>query len=109
VVRVAVRLGYDGGLAEYVAVPAARLLVPLGDLDPRDAAPLSDAALTPYHAIKLALPKLVPGTSVDIPVGTAFQYRNTGDADLTFICVSMPPWPGDSEATYVEGKWPPTI
>jgi mannose-6-phosphate isomerase-like protein (cupin superfamily) len=52
---------------------------------------------------------LVPGTSVDIPVGTAFQYRNTGDADLTFICVSMPPWPGDSEATYVEGKWPPTI
>jgi mannose-6-phosphate isomerase-like protein (cupin superfamily) len=37
---------------------------------------------------------LVPGTSVDIPVGTAFQYRNTGDADLTFICVSMPPWPG---------------
>jgi mannose-6-phosphate isomerase-like protein (cupin superfamily) len=46
---------------------------------------------------------LVPGTSVDIPVGTAFQYRNTGDADLTFICVSMPPWPGDSEATYVEG------
>ena len=40
-----------------------RLLVPLGDLDPRDAAPLSDAALTPYHALKLALPKLVPGTS----------------------------------------------
>jgi alcohol dehydrogenase, propanol-preferring len=38
--------------------------VPLGGLDPRDAAPLSDAALTPYHAIKLALPKLLPGTSV---------------------------------------------
>ena len=45
-------------------VPHTRLLVPLGDLDPRDAAPLSDAALTPYHAIKLALPKLTPGTSV---------------------------------------------
>ena len=45
-------------------VPDTRLLVPLGDLDPRDAAPLSDAALTPYHALKLALPKLVPGTSV---------------------------------------------
>ena len=52
---------------------------------------------------------LVPGTSVDIPVGTAFQYRNTGDADLTFICVSMPPWPGDAEATHVEGVWSPTI
>ena len=56
-------LGRDGGMAEYMLVPDPRLLVPLGDLDPRDAAPLSDAALTPYHAIKLALHQLVPGTS----------------------------------------------
>ena len=53
--------------------------------------------------------ELVPGTAVDIPVGTAFQYRNTGDADLRFICVTMPPWPGDSEATYVDGTWAPTV
>jgi propanol-preferring alcohol dehydrogenase len=33
-------------------------LVPLGDLSPAKAAPLSDAALTPYHAIKRALPNL---------------------------------------------------
>jgi mannose-6-phosphate isomerase-like protein (cupin superfamily) len=52
---------------------------------------------------------LVPGTAIDIPVGTAFQYRNTGDEDLVFICVSMPPWPGDSEATQVEGAWAPTV
>jgi alcohol dehydrogenase, propanol-preferring len=57
-------LGRDGGMAEYMLVPDTRFLVPLGDLDPRDAAPLSDAALTPYHALKLALGKLVPGTSV---------------------------------------------
>jgi propanol-preferring alcohol dehydrogenase len=57
-------LGRDGGMAEYMLVPDQRLLVPLGDLDPRDAAPLSDAALTPYHALKLALPKLTPGTTV---------------------------------------------
>jgi propanol-preferring alcohol dehydrogenase len=57
-------LGRDGGMAQYMLVPDPRLLVPLGDLDPRDAAPLSDAALTPYHAIKLALPKLTPGTTV---------------------------------------------
>ena len=63
-------LGRDGGMAEYMLVPDARLLVPLGDLDPRDAAPLSDAALTPYHAIKLTLDKLVPGSSaVVIGVG----------------------------------------
>jgi len=63
-------LGFDGGLAEYMLVPSPRLLIPLGDLDPRDAAPLTDAALTPYHAIKRALPRLVPGsTAVVIGVG----------------------------------------
>lgn len=51
---------------------------------------------------------LVPGTSIDIPVGTAFQYRNVSDVDLKFICVTMPPWPGESEATYVRGEWQPT-
>ncbi len=55
-------LGRDGGMAEYLLVPAARLLLPLGDLDPREAAPLSDAALTPYHAIKRSLHKLGPGS-----------------------------------------------
>ncbi len=63
-------LGLDGGMAEYMLVPDARLLLELGDLDPRDAAPLSDAALTPYHAIKHSLPLLAPGsTAVVIGVG----------------------------------------
>lgn len=56
-------LGIDGGMAEFMLVPASRLLVPLGDLDPVDAAPLTDAGLTPYHAVKRSLPKLLPGTS----------------------------------------------
>jgi alcohol dehydrogenase, propanol-preferring len=45
-------VGRDGGLAEYMVVPSARYLVPIGDLDPVAAAPLTDAALTSYHAIK---------------------------------------------------------
>lgn len=57
-------LGRDGGLAEYVLIPSERLLVPIGDLDPVAAAPLTDAGLTPYHVIKRALPHLVPGTTV---------------------------------------------
>ncbi len=52
---------------------------------------------------------LVPGTSIDIPVGTRFQYRNVSDRDLKFICVTMPRWPGDSEATFIKGKWQPTV
>ena len=63
-------LGRDGGLAEELLVPSARLLVPLGDLDPVAAAPLADAGLTPYHAIRRALTLLVPGSSaVVIGVG----------------------------------------
>lgn len=52
---------------------------------------------------------LIPGTAIDIPVGTAFQYRNVADSNLTFICISMPPWPGDAEATFVDGIWQPTV
>lgn len=63
-------LGSDGGMADYMLVPAARLLVPLGDLSPAKAAPLSDAALTPYHAIKRALPHLnAESTAVVMGVG----------------------------------------
>lgn len=52
---------------------------------------------------------LVEGTSIDIPVGTAFQYRNVSDVDLKFICITMPPWPGAAEATFVDGNWVPTV
>jgi propanol-preferring alcohol dehydrogenase len=63
-------LGLDGGMAEYMLVPSARLLVPLGGLSPAKAAPLSDAALTPFHAIKRALPHLnADSTVVVIGVG----------------------------------------
>ena len=54
--------GVDGGMAEYLLVDDPRHLVPIGDLDPVDAAPLTDAGLTPYRAVKRVLPKLVPGS-----------------------------------------------
>jgi propanol-preferring alcohol dehydrogenase len=63
-------IGADGGMAEFVLVPSASSLVPLGDLDPVDAAPLTDAGLTPYHAVKRSLQLLVPGsTAVVIGAG----------------------------------------
>ncbi len=45
------------------------------------------------------------GDSLCIPVGTAFQVRNTGIADLTVLGQTMPPWPGNDEAIYVDGPW----
>lgn len=64
-------LGADGGQAEYMLIPDPRFLVPIPDgLDPVAAAPLTDAGLTPYHAVKLSLAKLMPGTTaVVIGVG----------------------------------------
>lgn len=49
------------------------------------------------------------GTTIDITVNTAFQYRCTGDEPLRFVCVTMPPWPGDQEASFVQGPWTPSI
>jgi propanol-preferring alcohol dehydrogenase len=61
---------FDGGMADYLLVPAVRFLIPLGTLDPREAAPLSDAALTSYHAIKRSRHLLGPGsTAVVIGAG----------------------------------------
>ncbi len=51
-------LGSPGGAAEYMLVDRARYLVPIGDLDPVQAAPLTDAGLTPYHAVMHSMPKL---------------------------------------------------
>ncbi|MFG3714531.1 NAD(P)-dependent alcohol dehydrogenase [Micromonospora sp. NPDC047730] len=64
-------LGLDGGMAEYMLVPHARHVVPLPEgLDPVLAAPLTDAGLTPYHAIRRSWQKLGPtSTAVVIGVG----------------------------------------
>ncbi|MFI0355171.1 NAD(P)-dependent alcohol dehydrogenase [Actinomadura sp. 9N407] len=62
-------LGAPGAIAEYMLVDDPRHLVPLKGLDPVQNVSLTDAGLTPYHAIKGALPKLVPGSSA-VVIGT---------------------------------------
>jgi propanol-preferring alcohol dehydrogenase len=42
----------DGGYAEYVLVPDARYLVPIGDLDPAEMAPYACSGVTVYSALK---------------------------------------------------------
>ncbi len=56
----------DGGWAEKLLVQHPRNLVKLNGLDPVVAAPLTDAALTPYRAVKKVLPKLGPGKRLGI-------------------------------------------
>ena len=50
---------------------------------------------------------LAPGTCLTIPVGTSFQFRAAHDAPFSAIAVTMPPWPGEGEAVFVDGRWAP--
>ncbi len=55
----------NGGMAEYVAVPARTLIAAEG-LDPAVAAVLPDAALVPYHSIRATRDLLLPGSTLVI-------------------------------------------
>ncbi len=50
--------------------------------------------------------RLQPETCLTIPVGVAFQFRAAGEAPLSAVAVTMPPWPDAEEAQWVEGVWP---
>jgi mannose-6-phosphate isomerase-like protein (cupin superfamily) len=50
-----------------------------------------------------------PGTCLTIPLGTQFQFRCLGAQALAAIGITMPPWPGEGEASVVDGKWEPTL
>jgi mannose-6-phosphate isomerase-like protein (cupin superfamily) len=52
---------------------------------------------------------LAPGTALTIPLGTAFQFRAEGASALSFVAITMPPWPGMDEALSAQGPWTPTV
>jgi mannose-6-phosphate isomerase-like protein (cupin superfamily) len=52
---------------------------------------------------------LAPGTSLTIPLGTAFQFRAEAGSPLAFVAITMPPWPGMDEALPALGPWAPTV
>ena len=49
------------------------------------------------------------GVCLTIPLGTAFQFRATGEEPLAAIAATVPPWPGAGEAAIVSGPWAPTV
>jgi mannose-6-phosphate isomerase-like protein (cupin superfamily) len=49
--------------------------------------------------------EMLPGLSLTLPVGTRFQFRNTGACVLAVLGVTVPPWSGDGEAVPVAGPW----
>ena len=53
--------------------------------------------------------ELTPGVSLTIPTGTHFQFRCDEHEPLTAVGATMPPWPGENEAFFVDGAWQPTV
>jgi mannose-6-phosphate isomerase-like protein (cupin superfamily) len=47
--------------------------------------------------------------SLTVPLGTHFQFRTTSDEPLDVVGVTMPPWPGEGEASIVKGPWTPNV
>jgi len=62
--RVGCGLGRDGGLATYVLLPDVRHFVPAEGVPPALLAPLADAGLTAYHAIRTHRDALVGDCAV---------------------------------------------
>ena len=46
-----------------------------------------------------------PGVCVTIPQGTHFQFRADRESGVSAVAITMPPWPGEGEAVFVEGPW----
>ena len=88
----------DGGYAEAMLVPHPRHLVGIGRLDPVRAAPLADAGMTPYRAVRRARPWLERGARV-LVIGCgalgqfALQYlrHGRGGRDLHIVVRELDP------------------
>jgi mannose-6-phosphate isomerase-like protein (cupin superfamily) len=52
---------------------------------------------------------LRPGVCLSIPLGTEFQFRALANEGLAAVAITMPPWPGEGEALFVEGPWTPSV
>ena len=52
-----------------------------------------------------------PGDALVVPPRWRFQFRANPEAALRFLCVTLPPWPGDAEAQPAEagGLGPATV
>jgi mannose-6-phosphate isomerase-like protein (cupin superfamily) len=53
--------------------------------------------------------EVAAGISIALPTGTWFQLRNDGQEPLAAVAVTMPPWPGEDEAYFVDGAWEPNL
>lgn len=99
-------LGLDGGLAEYMLIPHERFLIALPEgIDPLHAAPLTDAGLTPYHAVRRSMAKLTPGAWVVVigVGGLGHMSIQILKATCASRIIAVDPRPAARELALLEG------
>jgi len=82
----------DGGYAQYMLVPSRDYLIPIGDLDPVQTAPLACGGLTAFRAVNRVLPHLGHAGSKAVVIGAgglgqfAIQFlKKLSGAELTVL------------------------
>jgi len=110
--EVRILLGLPGGGLAHFALPPGAVSVPVRHRTVSEIWYFISGAGSMWRSQegRTEIVDVRAGTSITIPVGTAFQFRSTSDDPLVAVGVTMPPWPGSGEAEILAGgAWPPTV
>jgi mannose-6-phosphate isomerase-like protein (cupin superfamily) len=96
----------DGGSFAHFTLPAGRVSAPVAHRTVEEIWYFVAGAGEVWRRFgeEESVTPVRPGVSLTMPLGTHFQFR-AGAEGLSFVAVTMPPWPGADEAFAVVGKW----
>ena len=96
----------DGGSFAHFTLPAGRVSAPVAHRTVEEIWYVVAGAGEVWRRLgaEESVTPVGPGVALTIPLGTHFQFRAGAEA-LSFVAVTMPPWPGEGEAYAVDGKW----
>ena len=100
----------DGGSFAHFTLPAGKVSAPVAHRTVEEIWYVVAGAgeLWRRYGDGESVTALQAGVSLTIPLGAHFQFRAAGKAALSFVAVTMPPWPGAEEAYSVPGRWAPS-
>ncbi len=97
----------DGGSFAHFTLPAGRVSLPVAHRTVEEIWYVVAGAGEVWRRFDgdESVTSVGPGVALTIPLGAHFQFRAGPKAALSFVAVTMPPWPGPEEAYRVAGRW----
>jgi mannose-6-phosphate isomerase-like protein (cupin superfamily) len=97
----------DGGSFAHFTLPAGQVSAPVAHRTVEEIWYVVAGAgeLWRRYGDEESVTALRAGVALTIPLGAHFQFRAGNKAALSFVAVTMPPWPGAEEAYAVPGRW----